>query len=452
LHAYSDMNTAESMIDQLEGQIREITNNMKDEVYRQYSDSRQAQAREMQLKVEQHKAQQRESNNQGSRRPSSGMGNVNAQGGIEPSWAVLNAVMAAEAEVKEQKKKQDATVRAERYKLELDKQRNALRDNDNRGEAEKRAQHELNLKVAAEHEADTLNKQQALLLHKAQERSMREVQIEENKMLRERERKMKIMAEKADMARSRRLAEAEADAVSAKREKGRLAVEKVKEENEANKRIKAIAKQKQWDYEVKLNKDYDAKLEREEQARVDAFNLRVEALKKFESAGAGVAAQKAQDDERELNKTLAAIEAKYEADAERQHKKDSQRKADMVKSRDFNVTLIERKKRIKDEERATDLERRQTQQRELDDETTQNEKKKADKLRKMQSLKVQLDEQVDRRHKADFFQKSSGLSNEEIEYNRKIIKKIESDPRLMREVLQRVKPTPAGGMGDFKYG
>jgi hypothetical protein len=450
LHAYSDMNTAESMIDQLEGQIREITENMKGEVNKQRADSRQAQARAAQLKAEQIKAQARESSNQGSRRPSSGFNS--AQGEIEPSWAVLNAVMAAEAEVKEQKKQRDAHSRAEKYKLELDKQRDFLRANDNRGEADKRAQHELNLKVAAEHEADMQNKAQALLLHKAQERSMREVQIEENKMLRERERKMKIMAEKADMARSRRLAQAEAEAVEAKRERGRLAVEKVKEENEANKRLKVIAQQKQWDYEAKLNKDYEAKLEREEQARVKAFNDRVEALKKFESAGAGLAAQKASDDEKELNKTLAAIEAKYEADAERQRKKDSQRKTDMVKSREFNVTLIERKERLKREEKATDLARRLQQQKELDAETARNEQKKRDKLQKMQDLKSKLDEQVERRHKADFFQKSSGLSHEEIEYNRKIIKKIESDPKLMREVLQRVKPTPAGGMGDFKYG
>ena len=80
LHAYSDMNTAESMIDQLEGQIREITENMKGEVNKQRADSRQAQARAAQLKAEQIKAQARESSNQGSRRPSSGFNSTRVTG------------------------------------------------------------------------------------------------------------------------------------------------------------------------------------------------------------------------------------------------------------------------------------------------------------------------------------------------------------------------------------
>jgi len=59
------------------------------------------------------------------------------------------------------------------------------------------------------------------------------------------------------MARSRRLADQEALAVSEKKERGRLAVERVKEENEANKLIKEAARIKQWEYEAKLNKDYE---------------------------------------------------------------------------------------------------------------------------------------------------------------------------------------------------
>lgn len=281
---------------------------------------------------------------------------------------------------------------------------------------------------------------------------MRMAQIQENKMVRERERQMKIMAEKADMARSRRLAEAEREAEIEKRERGRLANERVKAENEENKRIKAIARQKQWDYEAKLNRDYEAKLEREEQARVDAFNARVAALKKFESSGMSVAAQKAADDEAELQKTLSAIEAKYEADAEKQRQKDANRKSDMVKSRDFNLTLIERKNRLKEEERQADIQRRKQQQKELEEEQRREHEKKQNKMKQMAEMKAKLDEQVEFRHKSQGFTRSSGLSSEEIEYNKKIIKKIESDPRLKKEVMARIKPTPRGGMGDFKYG
>ena len=45
-----------------------------------------------------------------------------------------------------------------------------------------------------------------------------------------------------------------------KKEKGRVAVERVKEENEANKKIKEIARLAQWEYEAKLNRDYEDKV------------------------------------------------------------------------------------------------------------------------------------------------------------------------------------------------
>jgi hypothetical protein len=453
VNSYTNMNVAESMVESLEGQIREITDNMKNEITSVRTESRQQemlkrQQEKLQLKLN----QQANRSNQGSRRPS-GQAQVDANGDlIEPSWAVLNAISAAEAEVKEQQKKQDAVKRAQQYKVELDKQRDYLRSLNNKGDADKQEQHVLNVRAAAEHEADQLRKLEMKKIKGKQEMSMRQMQIEANKMQREKERQLKIMAEKADMTRSRRLAESEAHQIEVSKQKAKLANEKVMAENEENKRIKGIAKQKQWDYEAKLNKDYEAKLEREEKARVDAFEARVAALKKFESSGATIAEEKKQAETDEMEKTMAAIEAKYEKEAQRQKDKDRKRKEDMKQSRDFNITLIERKKRIKEEERKTDAARRQTQQKELEDEKIREMQKKQAKLAAANDLKKKLDDQVNQRHQLQSFQKNSSLSSEEIEYNRKIIKKLESDPRLMQEVLARVKPTPRGGMGDFKYG
>jgi hypothetical protein len=456
LHSYNNMNVAESMIETLESQIAEITTNMKSEINQVRSDSRQQeqlqrQQDQLQLKLQQQSKDQK-NNQQSNSRRNSGAIAVDAQGNLEPSWAMLNAISAAEQEAKEAEKKRVAAMRAEKYKHDLDAQRDSLRNRDSKDTQDKRDQHAINVRVAAEYEAENASKREARKMKGTMEREMRMQQIEYNEMLRSKEKQMKIMAEQADMARSRRLAQAEAEAVQAKKEAGARAVEKVKEENEENKRLKEIARQKQWEYEAKLNKDYEAKLEREEKARVDAFNARVEALKKFESSGAGVAAAAAKATSDEMEKTLAEIEAKYQRDADALEAKKQQRMKSMVESRDFNVTLIERKKRIKEEERQADLERRRKQQEELEAEQARNEKKKADKLQAMQELKNKLDEQVQRRHQGEKFSKASGLSAEEIEYNRKIIKKIESDPNLFKQVMQRVKPTPAGGMGDFKYG
>lgn len=454
LNSYSNMTVAESMIESMEVQIKDITDKMKSEINQVRTDSRQEQ--QLQRQQEQLKlkliAQNKAQASTGSRRPSAGDLAQSASGTFsEPSWAMLNAISAAEAEAKENEKKAKKERAAQQYKLDLDAQRDSLRSMNNQDDQDKREQHQMNLKVKAAYEKDLEEKARKAVIFKAQERDMRMTQIEYNEMLRAKERQMKILAEQGDMARSRRLAQAEADAAQMKKDKAAAAVEKVKAENEENKRLKEIAKQKQWDYEAKLNKDYEAKLEREEAARKKAFDDRVAALKKFESGGASVAAAKESMLADEMTKTMAEIEAKYERDAQKLEEKKVWRKQEMVNSRQFNMTLIERKKAAKEAEKQADIERRRQQQIELDAENERNAKKKEAKFQQMAELKRKLDEQVDFRHRSEQFGKAS-LSSEEIEYNKKIIKKLESDPNLFRQVMQKVNPTPRGGVGEFKYG
>ncbi len=453
LNSYSNMTVAESMLESLESQIREITDHMKNDINKQRTDSRQEQLllkqqEQLQLKLAQ---QQKNQGGSGSRRNSESNLGVNANGSLEPTWAMLNAISAAEAEMKEAKQKELSIQRAKKYKNDLDSQKNALQSISNRDDIDKREQHEINLRVAAEYEKDLQEKANAKKLKGAKEREMRMAQIEYNDKLRQKERQMKIMAEQADMARSRRLAEAEAEAAQAKKDASALAMEKVKAENEENKRLKEIAKQKQWDYEAKLNKDYEAKLEKEEQARVKAFNDRVDALKRFEKSGAGAAAEAAKAQTMEMEKTLAEIEAKYQKDADAAEQKRLQRQQDMIASRQFNMTLIERKKQQKELERQADADRRRQQQIELEAEQAREQQKKMNKLKTMNELKSKLDEQVERRHRESQLGKVT-LTDEEKEYNQKIIKKLQADPKLYQQVMQRVNPTPRGGLNEFKYG
>ena len=78
--------------------------------------------------------------------------------------------------------------------------------------------------------------------------------------------------------------------------------------------------------------------------------------------------------------------------------------------------------------------------------------KKEQKRVQMAALKAQLDEQVAYRDKVNKFTKTSGLSDQEVNLNKRLIAKIESDPVLYQRVMSKVNPTPRGGMGDFKYG
>jgi len=454
LNSYSNMTVAESMIESMESQIKEITDKMKNEINQVRSDSRQEQA--LQRQQEQLKlkliAQNKAQANNSSRRPSVGEVKLDAAGmTVEPSWAMLNAIAAAEAEAKEREKQVKKERAAQQYKRDLDAQRDARCSINNRHDQDKREQHAINLKIKADFERDQEEKARKAVIFKAQEREMRTTQIEYNETLRAKEKQLKILAEQGDMARSRRLAQAEAEAVQSKKEMAALAVERVKAENEENKRLKAVAKQKQWEHEAKLNQDYEAKLEREEAARVKAFEDRVAALKKFETSGAGAAAAKQQTLNDEMTKTMAEIEAKHERDAQALEDKRNRRQQEMVNSRQYNMTLIETKKKQKEDERRADLERRRQQQVELDAENERNSKKKEAKFQQMAELKRKLDEQVEYRHRNERTGKAQ-LTAEEAEYNQKIIKKIEGDPNLFKQVMQRVNPTPRGGAGEFKYG
>lgn len=336
--------------------------------------------------------------------------------------------------------------------MQLDAQRDFLRSTRHDHGAEKRKELEHNQRVAAEHAAEEQNKAVARAEKGRRERELRMLQIEANNDKKEQERQMKIMAEKADMARSKRLAEQEAAAVQHKKDMDALRVEQVKLENEKNKAMKAEAQRKQWEYEAKLNRDYEAKLAKEEKARNEAFQARLDALKKFEKGFEGVAAAAAAANTAEHEKTMAEIEKKYENDARKLKEKERSRKEELVKSRAFNMTLIERKEKAKRDEKDADVARRREQQRALDEENQRESSKKAQKKMQMAQLKAELDQQVAVREKANKFTKTAGLSDQEVSLNKHLIKRIEANPELYQRVMSKVNPTPRGGMGDFKYG
>ena len=206
------------------------------------------------------------------------------------------------------------------------------------------------------------------------------------------------------------------------------------------------------EYEAKLNRDYEAKLDREEQARQDAFQKRIQALKAFENNFSGVAAAEKAANDAEYEKTMAAIEEKHQQDERKARLKEENRKKDMAKSREFNLTLIEKKGKAKKDEREADFQRRVASQRALEEEMRQEAIKKDKKRRQMSEMKAALDEQVRQRAEVVQAHKNAALSSTEQHMNKGLIAKIESNPELYSKVMAKVNPTPRGGMGDFKYG
>lgn len=440
VHSYTNMTVAESMVSSLESQIKEITAKMRTEITNLKQEARKIA----------HEKQNGVNFDSKVNKTESFQSSMSQSGNIDPDWAVLNALKVAEGEERAIREKEEVEARRAKYRRELDAQRDTLRSKANNADLDKQIEHEKNVRAALEHEAEQRNLKTKRQENGKREREMRWKQIQENNARRDQEKQLKIMQEKADMARSRRLAESEAQSLLNKKELEKARNERVKAENEANKRLKAEAQRKQWEYEAKLNKDYEEKMAREEAAREAALQARVDDQKRRERKFQALADESSSAEEEAYRRTMAEIQKKLDADDEKQRKKEHDRVTEIKKSREFNLTLIERKKQIKEEERKADIERRKLQQQQLEDQENNEKMKKEKKKLAMLEMKRQLDQQVTYRSRITAEAKA-GLSKEELMLNKSLIAKIESNPELYRKVMEKVSPNPKGGLGDFAY-
>jgi len=440
VYSYENVSVAESMIESLESQIREITQNMRAKLRRggegDGGEGGNAEGGSGPGRRGSRGAGGAEYPGQ------SGLGGPHSPSNVAPSWALLNAVLAEEAESKEVKKREKAEQDKLKFRTELDKQRASVQQRNAVVELEKMSAFEM-VKAAKEaHEKEMAAKKEQKDAKFLVERELRLKQIADNQTIREKEKQLKIMQEKMDMARSRRLAEEEQELLKLKKEEQKRAQDRLVEENEVNKAVKAEALKKQWEYEARLNKEYEEKMAKEEKARQDAFQARLDALKKSEKGFARVAEQRAAAEASTSQKVMEEIEKKYKADADKEVAKKEKQRMDIEQSRAFNMTLIERKQRLVAEERQRDIDMRKKMETESALENEKQRIKEEQRRARMTDLKAKLDEQVHFRHEQGSFTKGAGLSTLEMNMNASIIAKVQNDPRLLEKVMMKIQPPP----------
>ena len=111
LHHFTDMDTAEGMIDNLEMKIREVTSKMRDEIAVEKESAR----RDLRLRQDQQAGFKSHGNGE---KVTSSLGLPHSPS-IEPSWAVLNALKVAEADEKELAKAQDEAKKRAEYRVSV---------------------------------------------------------------------------------------------------------------------------------------------------------------------------------------------------------------------------------------------------------------------------------------------------------------------------------------------
>ncbi len=144
---------------------------------------------------------------------------------------------------------------------------------------------------------------------------------------------------------------------------------------------------------------FRAKLAREEEARTRAFQARMDALasfsKNYESRVGTRLQQEKQDEDRLVNANLAEADRKR---AERDKNDYDRRKKTSMQDTEYNIAMIEKKKKAAEDERLEALERRHRME---TDALLQKQKDReaAEKKRlQMLALKDNLDQQVAQRH------------------------------------------------------
>lgn len=354
-------------------------------------------------------------------------------------WPVINAIITLTAEEKVRQEEQEKKRAVNRYQEELTLQieKNKLRKKEELVSEMK--YHKAVQDSQSQYEQEMAEKKAALEEAFRSERLSKLQQIEDKKRLKEKERQYRIAIEQAEMARARRVALEEEEERRLEKERMKAAQDELKIENEKNKAMKLEALIRQQNYDKKLNADYEAKLEREELARQRAFQDRVDALAKFSNMHESSVASKVQRQNEDNDRKVAEGLAEAERQREQRDKRDfEQRRLAMKKSMEYNVSMIEHQRKLKEDEKLDAIERRRKMEQDLLESKRKEREQKEEHRIKMIELKHNLDLQIHQRDQG--IKAFNGLSAVETVMNKSLIKRIEDDPRLMQQVLEKVNP------------
>lgn len=245
VNSYDNIIQAESMLGTLESQIKDIVSTMK-----------QARKTKKENEVLEARVNSRQNGNtQTLERQKSGT--LPTRNIDENQWPVINAILALSDEQRNQQAERAKEAKLLKFQDELNKQINENKKKAILDREEKAVALQTNKKNLELYEHDVVDQRHRKEDNFKAERTMREMQIEENKRLREREREQRIRQEQAEMARSRRLEIEEEELKRHKREEQKRAQDLLLEENERNKALKASALREKQNYETKLNREYE---------------------------------------------------------------------------------------------------------------------------------------------------------------------------------------------------
>lgn len=271
VHNYLDTVDGEATnadIDNLERNVAQMTSEAKVEIQTDRDDRR--------VKSAEQRAAMEKRNSQRFQEKSSTAIPVNYNPNIDlNNWSVVNTVLALTDQESNEKAQKKVNEKKKQFKVVLDEQVQVMSMKKVEEVENKRKELARALGDVEDFHSQEQKKADAITQQVRKQRDLQMQQIEANKKRQKDERDSRIIQEKRDMERSKRMAELEQQQILEKKEWTKMNNERMKEENEKNKLVKADLKRQQGEYEMKLNKDYEAKMAKEEQDRQSAFANRM---------------------------------------------------------------------------------------------------------------------------------------------------------------------------------
>jgi hypothetical protein len=248
VRAFDDVRQAEGKIGQLEEQVRASVLRKKEEITRVRSARERARIEMMQMPALDTLAASR----MGSAQARPGMADDEAN-----QWPVINAIMAAAAEQKQQLADEKVRNKKMLYQQELSEQIEKNRRSKDVDKVEKMAALVVVQRQLSQYEVDMARAKESKSETRVRETELRNLQVEERRSLKEAERQQRIREEQGMMERAKRIAMEEEEDKAVDRQRQRVAQENLKKENETNKAAKMAIFRERQAYEVKLNADYE---------------------------------------------------------------------------------------------------------------------------------------------------------------------------------------------------
>ena len=366
-------------------------------------------------------------------------------------WRLLDAYQAIENEKHVKCELQKGKQRKQEFKKSLDQQVEAKHLAKSSSEAAivpDRTYAQRQAKLLAEWRVEAAKKKERESRKYKDEQKVREAQIAERKLRIEKEKASALQREKDDLELCRKATDRDRALALQRKQQERERLKKIQAETRRDRELRDLRKKKEGIEDKELMEAYKAKLEREEEARQNAFAQRMARLEQFaiksgtETTGAGY--QEAQNIRKMEQRILEEAKLKEQADEEREQRDKQNIRTKQRQIALENSRLLESKQRQLKAEH--DLEKEyadryvQESQDYLRNERDKLIKHRQDMLAHQQVLQAQILDAKARNTNVD-------MDSRERQLNQNLLNKITNNDDILTELQARLLHPPSSEPG-----